>query len=102
MDSNHHVTASEAGGLPVTPPGKGSARKDSNLRPRGSKPRTLTRLRYSPKRECESNTQRAAYETAALAAEPSRQECAHEESNLGPPASQTGALSSLSYGRIIE
>jgi hypothetical protein len=28
---------------------KESARKDSNLRPRGSKPLTLTRLRYSPK-----------------------------------------------------
>src|SRR6266498_1595806 len=37
--------------------------------------------------------QRAAYETTARAAEPSRHECAHEESKLAPPASQTGALS---------
>ena len=28
---------------------KESAREDSNLRPRGSKPLTLTRLRYSPR-----------------------------------------------------
>ncbi len=48
MDSNHHQPDSESGGLPVSRPGRESARKDSNLRPRGPKPRALTRLRYSP------------------------------------------------------
>src|ERR1051326_8419445 len=133
MDSNHHVACFRGRWATHYPTRqrKQSAREDSNLRPRGSKPLTLTRLRYSPRKwwrwpperlarrrasemkrprnrntmtgrrtirtraprlanrppppffgggECESNTRRAAYETAALAAELSRHiECAHEE-----------------------
>ena len=52
MDSNHHVACFRGRWATDYPTRqrKESARQDSNLRPRGSKPLTLTRLRYSPKK----------------------------------------------------
>src|ERR1051326_3399412 len=50
MDSSHHVACFRGRWATHYPTRqrKQSAREDSNLRPRGSKPLTLTRLRYSP------------------------------------------------------
>ena len=49
MDSNHHVACFRGRWATDYPTRqRESAREDSNLRPRGSKPLTLTRLRYSP------------------------------------------------------
>ena len=51
MDSNHHVACFRGRWATDYPTRQEeSAREDSNLRPRGSKPLTLTRLRYSPKK----------------------------------------------------
>src|SRR5262249_47392821 len=50
MDSNHHAACFRGRWATDYPTRQGgSAREDSNLRPRGSKPLTLTRLRYSPR-----------------------------------------------------